>query len=211
MSLPEIAALARPHGLFVMGSAAIDDGTGVVIIGAAEGLWPAFTSAPEYADGHAHPLDRWSKRVIGAIAAEVGAEAAYPSDGPPYLPFITWALKTQRFFQSPTGMMVHDTAGLMISIRGALTFDTPRTDTSPPPRNPCLTCDGQPCATACPVGALSAEGPYDVAACKGFLETTDGADCMAQGCRARRACPVSQRFVRPAAQSAFHMEAFHPR
>ncbi len=98
----------------------------------------------------------------------------------------------------------------MISYRGALGF----ADRLPlPPRaasNPCLTCADRPCATACPVGALGAEAPYDVPACHGFLATPPGHGCMANGCAARRACPVSKRFGRDPAQSAHHMDYFHP-
>lgn len=210
MTLDRIAALADPSGLFVMGTTTLEDGTGLALIGAGVGLWPIFTASPEYGDGQADPLDRWSKRVIGALAAEVGADTAYPSDGPPYLPFIAWALKTGRFFQSPTGMMVHDIAGLMISIRGALLFDAPIASRTRTQTSPCDSCRDRPCISACPVGALSAEHAYDVPQCKGFLDTAEGADCLAQGCRVRRACPVSEQFGRTPAQSAFHMKAFHP-
>ncbi|WP_299680484.1 ferredoxin [uncultured Roseobacter sp.] len=210
MTLDRIAALAEPSGLFVMGSASLEDGTSLVMVGASAGLWPVFTVSAEYADGQADPLDRWSKRVIGAMAAEVSARTAYPSDGPPYLPFIAWALRTGRFFQSPTGMMVHDEAGLMISIRGALLFDAPLAAPARAQASPCDSCTDTPCLTACPVGALSAENAYDVPRCKGFLDTAEGADCMTRGCRVRRACPVSEHFGRAPAQSAFHMKAFHP-
>ncbi|GFE48673.1 hypothetical protein So717_04260 [Roseobacter cerasinus] len=210
MTLDGIAKLADPPGLIVMGTATLDDGRGLVLIGAGAGLWPVFTASAEYGDGQVDPLDRWSKRVIGALAVEVGADAAYPSDGPPYLPFIAWALKTGRFFQSPTGMMVHDTAGLMISIRGALLFDTPLISQMPSKPSPCNSCADTPCVSACPVGALSTDHAYDVPKCKGFLDTAEGEDCMAQGCRVRRACPVSEQVDRAPAQSAFHMKAFHP-
>ena len=210
MILDRIAALAESSGLFIMGATDLEDGTGLVIVGAGTGLWPVFTASAEYTDRQVDPLDRWSKRVIGALAAEVGARAVYPSDGPPYLPFIAWALRTGRFFQSPTGMIVHDTAGLMISIRGALLFARPLTPEAPRQVSPCDSCADTPCVPACPVGALSAEHPYDVPRCKGFLDKPQGADCMTQGCRVRRACPVSEQFGRTAAQSAFHMKAFHP-
>ena len=78
----------------------------------------------------------------------------------------------------------------------------------PPVPKPCDVCLGKPCLTACPVGALDGQG-YDLAACHRFLDTDAGCDCMAMGCAVRRACPISQRFARNPAQSAYHMTAFH--
>lgn len=190
-----------PHGLFVMGAAG-----DTVLIGAGAGMWAQFNASPEYSDGAPDPLDRWSKRVIGGMAAAFGGAAVFPSDGPPYPPFIQWAKDTGRFWSSPTGMLVHDVAGLMISIRGAIVIDgfdaNPATGSSP--------CEGcaAPCTAACPVGALNAETMYDVPSCKAYLHTEAGRDCMGAGCLARRACPVSEAFGRDPAQSAFHMAAF---
>lgn len=188
------------HGLFIMGQTAE-----VTLIGAGPDMWAHFSASPEYQSDAPDPLDRWSKRIIDALAQMSGVEAVYPSDGPPYPPVISWALETGRFWQSPTGMMVHDLTGLWISIRGVLiTPGQQATKTS----SPCLDCDAL-CATACPVSALSADASYDVPRCKAHLATDEGqSTCMTQGCMARLACPVSQNFNRPAPQSAFHMRAF---
>ena len=187
------------------------EGTGtLILLGPHEpGFWSHLRAAPEFGDGEKDPLDRWSARVIGAMAKKLGAEALFPFGGPPYQPFIGWALRSGRAWQSPAGLLVHDTAGLMVSYRGALAFPE-RIALPPAPENPCETCDGQPCLTACPVDALSARTGYDLAACHGFLDTAAGQDCMTNGCAARRACPVSQRYARLPAQSAFHMRSFHP-
>lgn len=202
MTLDAIADAVRAHGLFVMGHA-----EGRVLIGTDADWWPVFTASPEYSDQGKNPVDRWSKRIIGALADQFGGQAAFPSDGPPYAPFIAWALATGRFWQSPTGMMVHDTAGLMISIRGALELPVPL-PAIPNTPSPCDGCVDKPCIPACPVGALSGDAPYDVPVCKTYLDTPAGSDCMGGGCLVRSACPVSQRFARPPDQSAFHMRAF---
>ncbi|MEL6449985.1 MAG: ferredoxin [Pseudomonadota bacterium] len=202
MTLGDINHALRPHGLFVMGHCEM-----LVLVGTDAGWWDVFVQTREYKDGTKDPVDRWSKRILNGLAETAGAGAVFPSDGPPYAPFIAWALATGRFWQSPTGMMVHDTAGLMISIRGALKFDHGFAPV-PAGTNPCETCEGTPCTTACPVDALSDAHAYDVPACKAYLDTRAGADCMDGGCRVRRVCPVSQAFGRPAAQSAFHMKAF---
>jgi len=208
MNWAALDTAAAVHGLFVMG-ALHDGGDTLALIGAGQGMWPVFQASPEFDDGRPHTLDRWSKRILPQLSA-TQAKAQFPSDGPPYLPFIAWARQTGRFWQSPTGMLVHDTAGLMISIRGALRFAGEHALPVPTTSNPCETCADRPCASACPVNALSASAPYEVPACKAHIGHSGGADCMANGCLSRRACPVSAAFQRDPAQSAFHMQAFLP-
>lgn len=202
MTAQTVSDALSPHGLFVMGI----DGKRM-IVGTDHGWWDHFITTPEYQEGDLDPIDRWSKRILNGVARDHGAQAVFPSDGPPYAPFIAWARATGRFWQSPTGMMVHDTAGLMISIRGALEFNTPFAADAAS-NNPCLSCDDKPCVSACPVHALSETHPYDVPACKNYLRSDAGTECMSRGCEVRRACPVSQRFNRAEAQSALHMQAF---
>ncbi len=167
------------------------------------GFWNKFTQSPIYQDGQPDPLDRWSKSVLDPIARQRGGIALYPSDGPPYQPFYTWALRTGRSWASPIGFLVHDQAGLFASYRGALLL--PWEMNATPSQRPCDICADQPCKAACPVDAF-AQG-YDVDACKSHLRNAAGQDCMTKGCAARRACPVGQGKRLPA-QAAFHMEAF---
>ncbi|MEM6564878.1 MAG: ferredoxin [Pseudomonadota bacterium] len=169
-------------------------------------FWGAFKEAPEWHGGHADPMDRWSLRVIGKWAMQLDAQALFPFGGPPYQPFFTWALRTGRIHASPILLLVHDEAGLFVSFRGALALRA-RIDLPPAPENPCTSCGTQPCLTSCPVDALSGEG-YKVDTCKAYLDTQDGKECMQQGCRARRACPVSGNHPRLPAQSAYHMRQF---
>lgn len=197
-----------PEGLHLSALGVVREGAeSLVLLGPGPGFWPAFAASPEYADGAPDPLDRWSKRQIGVLASAWGGEAVFPSDGPPYPPFIAWALASGHAWASPVTLLCHETQGLWLSYRGAvrLARSLPRRDGT----NPCDTCQGQPCRTACPVAALTAEG-YDVAACHAWLDTPDGADCLTRGCRVRRACPVSARYGREDDQSKFHMRAFHP-
>jgi hypothetical protein len=197
---------AAQHGLFVMGHTNVDKDT-LILIGADRSFWTVFTQSNEYSDGHANPIDRWSKRIIDQIAADCDGHATYPSDGPPYAPFISWATATGRFWQSPTGMLIHDTAGLMISIRGAIRVPNHTSDAIPT-QNPCDSCVDRPCTVACPVAALSAGHFYDVPKCKQFLITPQGIDCMSKGCLVRQVCPLSKSFDRADEQSAFHMNTF---
>jgi len=198
----------QEHHLTALGHCPVDNDHGLtgtlVLIGPDEpAFWPQFKASPEYSDGVDHALDRWSERVITGSAQSVGGRAVFPFGGPPYLPFYSWAVKTGRFWPSPIGFLVHDTAGLFVSFRGAIVL--PRTFAAAPGANPCDSCADKPCQTACPVGAFT-DG-YDVAACKSHLSQPAGGDCMDTGCRARRACPVNQGKRLPE-QAAFHMKAF---
>lgn len=202
-----LSPAAEEFHLSVVGMLRENGGT-LVLLGPDEpGFWPAFHNSNEIRDGQPDPLDRWSKRVICALAELWGGVPAFPSDGPPYPPFQAWARASGQAWDSPVGMLVHDTAGLWISYRGAIhipaLLDLPEAG-----QHPCLTC-AAPCLTACPVSALGASG-YDVPACKSHLNGEDRADCMAQGCAVRRVCPVSETYGRFPAQSAFHMKAFNP-
>lgn len=200
-------AAAALH-LEVFGGLHPDPETGfqtILLLGPREpGFWVAFTATPEYRDAAPDPMNRWSRRVITGLARKWDAAPLFPFGGPPYQPFLHWALASGRAHGSPVGMLVHDRAGLMISYRGALGLGQ-RLDLPAAPPSPCSTCAGQPCRSACPVDALT--GTYDVAACKADLERP-GNDCMKCGCAVRRACPVSHGYGRLPEQSAFHMRHF---
>jgi hypothetical protein len=210
-----IGELASAHRLAVFGAFHPNetDGAGsaetLILFGPAEpGFWDHFTKSPEWQDGAPDPMDRWSKRVITTIAATFGGSAIFPSDGPPYPPFFTWALRTGRSWPSPVKLLVHDSAGLMVSFRGALTLDKQIELPAATAGSPCDGCTDKPCLAACPAGALTARG-YDVAACHMLLDTPEGQDCISCGCLVRRACPVSQAYGRLPEQSAYHMGLFH--
>lgn len=211
----------RPHGLIVRGGfhpeAAdrvpdLPDGrpaaTLVLIGNAGPAMWAPFAVAPEATDAAPDPLNRWSARVIGALAQTWDAAALFPFGGPPYLPFIPWAKRAEPVAESPLGILIHPDYGLWHAYRGGLAFAE---RISLPPRDarprPCESCADKPCLTACPVGAFTGER-YEVAACVKHISTVAGQDCMDLGCRARRACPVGRRYAYEPRQARFHMDAF---
>lgn len=214
--LSTLASAIRRHRLAVFGAffpqsedaIAVECRT-LLLLGPLEpGFWPHVTAQPEFADARPDPLDRWSQRVIGAVAREFGGTALFPFTGPPYHPFQRWALRSGRAWISPVGLLVHESAGLMLSYRGALALPQRLALGRAPDEPPCSACMERPCLSACPVGALSGTG-YDVPACHRFLDTPAGVDCMERGCAVRRACPVSADYGRREDQSAWHMRRFH--
>ena len=175
--------------------------------------WTVFEASPEARDGAADPLDRWSRRAVGALAVELGAQglgahALFPFGGPPHWPFQRWARRAEPMHASPLGLLIHPVYGLWRGYRGARAFAEP---IFLPPRvaaaSPCETCATRPCLSACPVNAFSAGG-YDVAACAGHLRREAGRPCLEGGCLARRACPVGVEYAHTPAEATFHTRAF---
>ncbi len=211
-TLAEIEQRAEDCGLSVLGAFHPDAGETaaggaetLVLLGPGLGFWDRVTAAPEWLEPD--PIDRWSTRVIGALANGLKARAVFPFGGPPYAPFLDWAKRSGRAWDSPVGMLVHDKAGLMVSYRGALAFHESLALPPPTAPKPCDSCAARPCLKACPVGALGGSG-YDIPACTAFLRSDAGQDCMGRGCAVRRSCPVSQGAHRTDAQSAHSMRIF---
>ncbi|MFQ5567181.1 MAG: ferredoxin [Paracoccaceae bacterium] len=179
----------------------------ILLLGARrDAMWRAFSASHEAADGRPDPLDRWSRRVIGYLAADLGAVALYPFGGPPYRPFQRWAARGEGAVASPVAMQVTPSRGLWASYRGALGFREPMTLAARDSTNPCLGCPA-PCLTACPVDAF-AGGAYDVPRCVSHIISPAGAACREGGCLVRHACPPGHGATPPRGQCCFHMEAF---
>ncbi len=221
MDIATIERAAEVHGLKLRGGfhpeaadrvPSLSDGEAVgtlILLGnVGNGLWQSFGASPEFNDRLPDPLNRWSQRIIGLLAADLGAAVHLPFGGPPHLPFVAWAKRAEPVVESPLGMLIHHDYGLWHAYRGALAFaetiDLPPRETR---ARPCDTCADKPCLTACPVNAFTTTG-YNVAACVGHIATAAGGDCMELGCRARRACPIGREYRYNNDQARFHMAAF---
>ena len=182
-----------------------DPGTAILVGNAGPALWRAFRRARR---DEPHPLNAWTRRVLGAAAREFGADVVFPFDGPPYHPFQRWAEKAEPVHVSPIGPLIHADFGLWHAYRGALLF-AERLALPPrgAPPSPCQGCAEKPCLTTCPVGALEA-GRYDVPACVAHISTPAGRACLEGGCLARHACPVGRGHAYAPDQARFHMESF---
>jgi hypothetical protein len=210
--LGPVAARAAEDGLAPLGAFHPGPGDGapegcrtLVLIGPdGAAFWERFRASAEIADRRPDPLDRWTRRVVGRLAADLGAGALYPFGGPPFAPFTAWARRSGEAWDSPVGLLVHARLGLFVSFRAALALPR-RLELPATPEMPCAACS-RPCLDACPAAAMTGAG-YDVAACRRWLDAPAGRDCRDRGCAVRRACPVGAG-LRPEAQSAFHMAAF---
>lgn len=204
--IPALDEALGSERLFISGALHEGEETILLLSPAEPGFWAHLKASPEWADGAPDPIDRWSARVIGALAATHGGRALFPFGGPPHHPFYSWAIASGRFFAAPIRLLVHPDMGLWASLRGAIALP----GHLPLPAlaaHPCTACPA-PCTTACPVGALGRTG-YDVPACHDFLNTAEAESCLSGGCLARRACPAGASYGRLAEQSAWHMRHFH--
>ncbi len=205
----DLAAAVMPTGMCVRGGFVDDDGTTIVIVGNVGGeMWPHFTA--ERRD-EPNPLDSWTRRTLGPIAERFGADFVHPSDEP-FRPFQRWAQRADDVWQSPIGLLVHREHGLWHAYRGAFVFAAGTAEvTDIPPTgsatSPCLTCDGQPCLSTCPVDAFT-PGGYAADSCRAHVATGDDPACGTLGCAARRACPLGHDAIYGDDQMAFHMRAF---
>jgi hypothetical protein len=212
--------LLREYGLFVRGVTRLGDTEiedygldgdkpALALVGnIGSSYWPLFSRSPEYNDGAAHPLDRWSRRIADSVAQALSLHPLFPFDGPPYYPFQQWARRAEGLMQSPIGVMMHPEFGLWHSYRFALlgtAFDA--LQTSSISASPCLQCDAKPCLHSCPVDAFDASG-YAVDRCAGYLHDNPQAECNSRGCLARYACPVATDLRYVDAQGQFHLRAF---
>ncbi len=179
-------------------------GTLILIGNAGPLMWQRFCA--ERADA-ATTMDSWTEKVLTGLAEKLGGTMLFPFAKPP-LPFLSWAQRARAGFVSPLGMNIHPEFGLWHAFRGALVLpqvlDLPSASGA---AHPCDSCSDKPCLSTCPVDAFDGSG-YDVAACAAHIATSEGADCLGQGCKARRACPVGTDYQYLPEQANFHMSAF---
>ena len=201
---PDDALPALPDGQVV--------GTLLMVGNAGPAMWRAFSASPQALDGQPHPLNRWTRQQVDAIAQAAGGVALYPFDATPVWPFQRWAARAEPVFPSPLGLLIHPQYGLWHAYRAAILV-APDLHLPDPASlantmaSPCASCADQPCLSGCPVGAFSTNG-YDVLACASHLTLPSGQDCLGGGCLARRACPVGVDHAQAPAQNGFHMQAF---
>lgn len=219
----EVAAAIEPTGMIARGGfvpeprdevAPLTDGRPVrtvVVVGNVGGaIWPRFRVEQRPVPD---PLDDWTRRVLQPIADRFGAGYVHPSDEP-FIPMQRWAQRADDVFESPIGLLIHPVHGLWHAYRGALLFPEPVAGlpATGMASSPCASCAGQPCRSACPVGAFVTDDTglvgYDDERCRGHVRSGREPRCLTGGCAARRACPVNAGGYYGTDQMTFHMRAF---
>ncbi len=210
----KLAPALEALGLFCFGWFVMADdpfaGRRAVLVGnhAQEGkhaMWEAFRKSAEYSDTKPDAMDRWTQRVVGAVAKVQGATAIYPF-GNTLWPFQRYAKSATGMQSSPLGLLIHPEFGLWQAYRSVLIFNDSLGLSIPQALNhPCDTCFEKPCLSACPVEAFSVDD-FAVEQCRTHLASGDQPACMSLGCRARAACPVGIPYVDE--QIRFHMRSF---
>jgi len=218
MLLDRLIASLTPHGLIVLGGFhptrrdGLPPGVSTVILvgNAGPAMWQAFAAARR---DEPDPLDAWTRRAIDNALAEAGGKQAgfralFPFEGPPYPPIQRWAQRAGIAFPSPLGMIIHPHHGLWHAYRAVMLADAVlELPPTPPSSHPCEACADRPCLAACPVEAFTG-ADYRVADCADHLRRESGAECLAGGCLARRACPVGRDQRYEPEQMRFHMARF---
>ncbi|MGH7815489.1 MAG: hypothetical protein ACREQI_15985 [Candidatus Binataceae bacterium] len=157
-----------------------------------------------------HPLDDFTREIIerevaGAVrAAGVRCAIVYPfMTGGPTLNFIELAKLAGIAGPSILGVAVHPIYGPWIAFRAALLvdelIDAPGEAAG---FDPCPSCATRSCIAACPVGAVSFPGGWDIPKCLTYRVEAE-ADC-APRCHARVNCVLGPEHRYPDDELAYH-------
>lgn len=179
----------------------------VMVGNVASSNWRAFKSWYE-ADHSTDPdaMDHWTQLSLAPIARALGADVVFPFSGPPWHPFVSWAIRTGEIFKSPLGMGIHAKYGVFHAHRAALLFREHLNWPAEIFSHPCESCASQPCLSICPVKAFDGKS-YDYMACRSYLSENPKAECWS-GCVARKACPIGPHNLYEPDHAAYHMHAF---
>ncbi len=230
-TLERIRAAAAPHGLNLVAATLVErydaaiakelraselapGAQSIVIIGNGGGeLWAALKRHVMAHPGwmnREHPLDDFTRAIVeSSIAAplrETGQRCTvvYPfmHDGRT-LNFIELAKIAGLAGPSIIGIAVHPEFGPWIALRAALLvdelIDAPGTAVG---FDPCPSCVPRSCVAACPVGAVSVAGGWDIPKCLAHRVEVEP-DC-APRCHARIACVLGPQHTYPDDELAYH-------
>ena len=147
-------------------------------------FWDIFKNSREFKTLRKNPLNNWSKRIIDEISKKFSGKAFYPFQINPVIPFYDWALMSDKFWESPVKLLVHEDRGLMVSFRGAIAFKNKNIIKKIiKTTSPCVSCNA-PCKSTCPVSAFR-NNKYDVETCINFIRGTKENICINE-CLVRR-------------------------
>jgi hypothetical protein len=168
--------------------------------------------SPEASDGAPHPLDRFTKRVADAAAADALASLGvahatyFPFDwAEPRIPFQRLGRAAGLGGPGPLGLQIHPVYGPWWAYRALVIVDR-ALPSRPPVGDGCAGC-AAPCVAACPAHAVARTG-FAVGACHARRLA---AEPCRLSCAARIACIRGPEHRYADAELAFHMAASMPR
>ncbi|MGI9493706.1 MAG: hypothetical protein ACR2QF_15010, partial [Geminicoccaceae bacterium] len=118
----ELGSTLERKGLLILGHFSIADDeivlpdravqpkTIALVGNAGSSFWPFFSAARE--ERPDLTLDRWTQETVGSVADQFSVTPLYPFEGPPFLPFTQWAIRTRTLSPSPIGLTIHPEYGL---------------------------------------------------------------------------------------------------
>jgi hypothetical protein len=186
----------------------------IVVIGnGGGGLWRAFTEHTRRNPGwrdRDNPLDDFTLNVIERYvvapvrAAGARCVAVYPfMSGGPTLNFMEAAKLAGLAGRSILGVVVHPEYGPWIAFRAALILDVVLDRPGGAIGfDPCPTCTTRSCISACPAGAVTFPGGWDIPRCLTHRVESE-ADC-APRCHARAGCVLGPAHRYPDDELAYH-------
>ena len=196
---------------WLLGPRAGEARTAVVIGNGGGAFWAAFQrhlAAHPAAGRVAHPLDSFTRRVVGETIAPLrddlgAARLVFPFELHPLpVSFVHLAECAGLGRRSLLGLLVHPEYGPWMALRAAILV--PFALSAPRPADgfdPCPTCVERPCIAACPVGAVGSGG-WDVPRCAAHRIAVPE-DC-GPGCHSRTACVYGREHRYPPDAMAFH-------
>jgi hypothetical protein len=195
--------------------AALLDGARAALIVGSGG--PAFfdgfeAAGVEAADGGPNPLDRYTRRVVEAIAMAtlgplgVGHAVFFPFAGAtPVIPFQRLGRAAGVGPPGPLGLQIHPVYGPWWAYRALIVIDS-ALSTGPSLGDVCAGCPA-PCVAACPGAAVSLAG-FSIPAC--HAHRLRAVPCRLS-CAARIACVRGPEHRYRDEALAFHMAASMPK
>lgn len=175
----------------------------LVVANGGRALWAAFQASPE-ASRRRDPLDRYTRRVVGA-AAEALAPGSLPlfyfeRRGRAYADFVALGQAAGLGAPSRLGLLLHPRFGPWLAIRAIIMTPRELPETRPLESfDPCEGCPA-PCADACHGDAV-APGGFDAAACGRARRRLPACELR---CDARRACVVGPEHAYSPGAEAHH-------
>jgi epoxyqueuosine reductase QueG len=185
----------------------------VVVASGGRDLFERFTPSDEARDGQAHPLDRFTARVVTAAAQQalgssgVGYRLFFPfTSSKPALPFQRLGRAAGLGGPGPLGLQIHPAYGPWWAYRGLIAIAAALPAAPSVVGDGCAGCDA-PCVAACPAGAVRVGG-FSVADC--HARRRQAVACQLS-CAARIRCVRGPEHRYRDEQLAFHMAASMPR